>query len=143
MPFTLKLPEAVASARTSADLEEIATQGAGLFSTFILRDSHALEEKRSREKKKNPSKLATTSPNAACAPRTFLGKCGALGRGFVGSPRWSFVPRRAAAGLGSEIRQHPAQNKHSCDSRKTARERVFSCGRLCAHDSSYLRRICR
>lgn len=58
-------------------------------------------------------------------------KCSALGRGFFCSRQWSFVPKRAAAGLGSEIRQYPAQNKHSCDSR-------FSCGRLCAHHSSYL-----
>lgn len=36
LPFTLKLPEAIASARTPADLEEIAILGAGLFSTFIL-----------------------------------------------------------------------------------------------------------
>ncbi|XP_030012214.1 ras and Rab interactor 2 [Sphaeramia orbicularis] len=33
LPFTLKLPEAVASARTSADLEEIAKLGAGFWDT--------------------------------------------------------------------------------------------------------------
>lgn len=43
-------------------------------------------------------------------------KCGALGRGFVCSP---------AAGLGSEIRQFPAQSKQSCDSRKTECQTVF------------------
>lgn len=36
LPFTLKLPEAIASARTAADLEEVAKLGAGLFSNFFL-----------------------------------------------------------------------------------------------------------
>lgn len=36
MPFTLKLPEAIASARTSADLDEVAKLGAGLFLCFLL-----------------------------------------------------------------------------------------------------------
>ena len=37
LPFTLKLPEAIASARTSADLEEVAKLGSGLwFNIFYL-----------------------------------------------------------------------------------------------------------
>lgn len=36
LPFTLKLPEAIASARTSADLEEVAKLGAGLFSNLNI-----------------------------------------------------------------------------------------------------------
>lgn len=46
LPFTLKLPEAIASARTSADLEEVAKLGAGLFPRFSLNiylgDKHAI-----------------------------------------------------------------------------------------------------
>lgn len=36
LPFTLKLPEAIASARTSADLKEVAKLGAGLSSDFLI-----------------------------------------------------------------------------------------------------------
>lgn len=36
LPFTLKLPEAIASARTSADLEEVVKLGAGLYSYLII-----------------------------------------------------------------------------------------------------------
>lgn len=36
LPFTLKLPDAIASARTSADLEEVAKLGAGLVTHFLL-----------------------------------------------------------------------------------------------------------
>lgn len=44
LPFTLKLPEAIASARTSADLEEVAKLGAGLFSCLNVyaEDEHAI-----------------------------------------------------------------------------------------------------
>lgn len=36
LPFTLKLPEAIASAKTSAELEEVAKLGTGLFPLFLL-----------------------------------------------------------------------------------------------------------
>lgn len=36
LPFTLKLPEAIASARTFSDLEEVAKLGAGLFTYLYV-----------------------------------------------------------------------------------------------------------
>lgn len=36
LPFTLKLPEAIASARTFSDLEEVAKLGAGLFAYLYV-----------------------------------------------------------------------------------------------------------